>query len=157
MSIYQVPWLLYSKYDNQQKKMIIHMSNHMKSKINSETDTLFLNFDEIIDFIHKYDYRKLNYFSSHPTHSTFDTLIRFKFDNLKQPIKTHAVCQNTPHGFECIHVEEIDVIKTKRFLKNEQFNDLKQKINWNDENDLKGLVTRSYSKYRTHLFEIIQR
>ncbi len=158
MGHYQLPWLLYLKYDHHEQRMTIHLSDHMKNKVDAEDAIINFQLDEIAECIHKYDYRKLKFFSEEmPSDSTFDTLIRFKFNELKQPIKTHAICQKTSKGFECIHVAEMDLLKTKNILRFEKFDDLKKKICWNEEDNLKMLITKNMAKYRSHLYEVIQR
>jgi len=67
---FKIPWAFYMKYNLRQKTMTIHLSKTMMAKLELLTEMLHLDDHEIKEFIHRYDFRKLDYFCTHPLEKT---------------------------------------------------------------------------------------
>jgi hypothetical protein len=118
-----------------------------------------LTFDQLTmsDFIHKYDYRKLSYFVTLNPNKTFDTLMRFKFEHQKGYIKTQAVCEITSKGFSCVHIEVLDIMKTKKKVNLDSHHSTGIKITLRDDQILKEAATNKLSAYKNQLENILHR
>jgi hypothetical protein len=114
MQHYELQWLFHLKYNQKLKQASIKSSKYFQEKENLPTDEFLLDDEMIKKFLHKYDYKKFIYFSSKQIKGVFDTLLRFKVNDHKQYLRTHAVCNTTKDGFECLHFTELDVVKLKR-------------------------------------------
>jgi hypothetical protein len=157
MNIYQIPWLFHLDYDHISQKITIRLSEVMRNKINTKSEKLLFSNSSIHEFIHKYDYRKLSYFVALNPSGTFDTLMRFKFQDQKGYIKTQAVCEMTPKGFSCVHIEVLDIIKTKKRVYLDLYQSSGVKIILRDDQILKETVTNKLSAYKNQLENILQR
>lgn len=114
MQRYELHWLFHLTYNKKTKEAIFKPSNYFK-EIDSLVSESFVMDDQLIKhYIHKYDYRKLEYFSNMQMKGNFDTLLRFKTQDGKQYYRTQAVCHTTKDGFECLHFKEIEVFKLTR-------------------------------------------
>jgi len=112
-----MPWAFYMKYNRKHKSLTLDLSKHMSHKLHMPMGEMTLNHQEIKHFIHKYDYRKLDYFSIMPIEGPFDTTLRFKDLDQKTYMRTHAVCQKDPSGFHCILFDDKDVHDMTLFYK----------------------------------------
>ena len=101
-----MPWAFYMKYDTHQKQMTLELSHQMLSKLHVSFDELILENEDIKSFVHKYDYRKLEYFGHLKTDGPFDTTFRFKSFDGKSYLRTHAICQKSSEGFSCVLFED---------------------------------------------------
>ena len=156
MNIYQIPWLFHLIYEHDCQKMTIRLSALMQEKLNINQETLNFDCKGIISFIHKYDYRKLAYFTTHQEFNTFDTVMRFKFPNQKGYIKTQAICDVTSKGLSCVHVDEFELIKTrKKIEKNQESKTVK--IVWSEDQLLKMSQIKGLNKYKQQITEILHR
>lgn len=72
--------------------------------------------EDIIQIIHRYDYRKLDYFVNVKIDYVFDTLMRFNFTKGKYPLRTLAVCHINESGLSCVNFEESQLLKVKDLL-----------------------------------------
>jgi hypothetical protein len=157
MNIYHIPWLFHLDYDHVNHKMTIRLSEVMRNKIHTTSETLFFSNSSIHEFIHKYDYRKLSYFVTLNPNKTFDTLMRFKFQDQKGYIKTQAVCEMTPRGFSCVHIEVLDIMKTKKRVYLDLYQSSGVKIVLRDDQILKDASINKLSAYKNQLENILQR
>jgi len=124
-----VPWAFYLKYEKTNKEMTIFFSNRMKQLMELSTDSMTLSENELKEFVHKYDQRKLDYFSNQKLTGPFNTTMRFKTTHGKSYLRTLAICQINPHGFDCITIDDLFLHKMNQSLLTTKV-DLKQvKIN----------------------------
>ena len=114
MSILSMPWAFMMTYDHQHQKMHIHCSEAFSDLLELNATHLELNHEEILSNVHKYDHRKLGYFTTTELHSTFDTLLRIRFLPDGPYFRTIAVCSQTSSGFSCIHMLEKDVLLLRK-------------------------------------------
>jgi hypothetical protein len=157
VNIYQIPWLFHLDYDHINQKMTIRLSLTMKNRMHLENSTLSFDRLTMSDFIHKYDYRKLSYFATLNPNKTFDTLMRFKFEHLKGYIKTQAVCEITSKGFSCVHIEVLDIMKTKKKVDLDLYQSSGVKIILRDDQILKEAATNKINAYKNQIESILQR
>lgn len=109
-----MPWAFMMTYDHHQQTMHIQCSQTFLDVYELNNEHLRLNHDEIISHVHKYDQRKLSYFTSIVINSTFDTLLRIRLTNDGQYLRTIAVCNQTDTGFSCLHILEKEVLWIKK-------------------------------------------
>jgi hypothetical protein len=101
-----VPWLSYMVYDYSLDRLLIYFSEDTKQKMSSVDPFMDVEGDNIKDMIHKYDYRKLIYFSKNPLVQPFDTLLRIRWHPKFPYLRTQAICQSHANGFHCVLVED---------------------------------------------------
>lgn len=106
MQTFDIPWISYFIYDHTKDCLMIYLSDREKEKTPLLHDPITIEGDKIKEFIHKYDYRKLMYFSQHPLIQPFDTLLRMRWHTDMSFIRTQAICQSNPKGFNCVLVED---------------------------------------------------
>lgn len=106
MDALTIPWSFYMKYEKNKKEMTIFFSNRMKQLLELSLDSMSLSENELKEFIHKYDQRKLDYFSNQKINGPFNTSMRFKTTHGKSYLRTIAICQNDHHGFHCIMIDD---------------------------------------------------
>ena len=106
MMQYQVPWIFHLSYDHKKREMKIMFSNQFAQDNHMDSNAMSLDDDQIKSFIHKYDYRKLEYFVSQVLPNPFDTLMRFSIPNQKTYIRTQAVCHVEQKHLMCVLFDE---------------------------------------------------
>jgi hypothetical protein len=106
MMQYQVPWIFHMSYDHKKRDMKIMFSNQFVLDNHIESSIMILDDDQIKRFIHKYDYRKLEYFVSQELPNPFDTFMRFSIPNQKTYIRTQAVCHLDRQLLRCVMFDE---------------------------------------------------
>jgi hypothetical protein len=114
MMQYQVPWIFHMSYDHKKRDMKIMFSNQFVLDNHIDSSTLTLDDDQIKSFIHKYDYRKLEYFVAQELPNPFDTLMRFSIPNQKTYIRTQAVCHVDRKVLMCVLFEEKDIFSLQK-------------------------------------------
>ena len=72
-----IPWAFYMKYEKTKKEMTIFFSNRMKQMLELSLDSMTLTENELKEFVHKYDQRKLDYFSNQKMTGPFNRTMRF--------------------------------------------------------------------------------
>ncbi len=154
---YKIPWAFYMKYNLRQKTMTIHLSKDMMTKCELPLEMLNLDDTEIKEFIHRYDYRKLDYFSTHPIQGIFDTTFSLKTTHGKNYLKTKAICQKTTYGISCLLIEDIHIHKMKVSFK--QLSKTEQlQIVFSETEQIELLETNTqWIKIRNHVSQIITR
>lgn len=157
MNTYQIPWLFYMDYQHLNQKIEIKFSYELKQRLNFPYEIMHIEKDELTEVIHKYDFRKLAYFADLKAITSFDTLMRFKFNHQKGYIKTQAICEITPKGFSCVHIEVLDIIKTKKKVYLDLFHTNDIKITLRDDQLLKEKSSRKLQNYKNQLQNILQR
>ena len=106
MMQYQVPWIFHMCYDQKKREMKVLYSNQFANDNHINQNVMTLDDNQIKLFIHKYDYRKLDYFISQVLPNPFDTLLRFSIPNQKTYIRTQAVCHVEHQNLMCVLFEE---------------------------------------------------
>lgn len=125
---YQIPWVLHMNYDRKKREMTVIFSNHYAHTMQMDSTPFILNDNQIKEFVHKYDYRKLEYFTTASIDCPFDTLMRFKKPNQKDYIRTHAVCYLEHKNLYCIHFEEKDVFDFRRKAVKQEISEISSQI-----------------------------
>ncbi|MCR3906426.1 MAG: hypothetical protein NUK62_05330 [Tenericutes bacterium] len=120
MDAYSLPWAFYMKYNNRSKEMTLYLSKRFKEKSELSLTQMTLHKNDIEEFIHRYDYRKLSYFSVLKLNEPFDTVMRFKMSHGKSYLKTYAICQTEQSGFHCIHIEEKYLFKIHKNIRSSE-------------------------------------
>lgn len=155
MKSYHLAWAFFLKYDHQQKRLVLDLSDTFKEKHNIDLSTLMFEAENLKECIHKYDYRKLSYFSEQPLKS-FDTELRFRFHQHKPYIRTHAICQAVLHGFECVLIEEKVLFETKRSLSKGYIEDIE--LDFLEKQDVKEHIAQaSMRKMKDQLHTFFER
>ncbi len=72
MDALTIPWAFYMKYEKNKKEMTIFFSNRMKQMMELSLDSMSFSEDDLKEFIHKYDQRKLDYFSNQKINGPFN-------------------------------------------------------------------------------------
>jgi hypothetical protein len=150
-----IPWAFYMKYEKTKKEMTIFFSNRMKQLMELSLDSMTLSEHELKEFVHKYDQRKLEYFSNQKITGPFNTTMRFKTTHGKSYLRTLAVCQIDHHGFHCLTIDNLFLHKMNQSLISSK-TDLKQiKIDL-EETERIILVESDFqlSKFKSHLTTI---
>ena len=111
-----IPWAFYIKYEKTKKEMTIFFSNRMKQLMELSLDSMTLSENELKEFVHKYDQRKLAYFSNQTITGPFNTTMRFKTTHGKSYLRTLAICQIDHLGFHCITIDDQFVHKMNQSL-----------------------------------------
>lgn len=93
-------------FDYQKNQLTIHFSEEIRRQLEIEDHTMILEGDDIREYVHKYDYRKLIYFSQNPLVQPFDTMLRFRLPRAKDYIRTQAICKSHSKGFNCLLIED---------------------------------------------------
>jgi hypothetical protein len=152
MTSYHLAWAVFLTYDHKKEILILEISDTFKDKYHLDQKTMMLEERDIKSFIHKYDYKKFEYFSMQQL-KTFDTELKFRFDAHKPYIKTQAICQKTHHGFECVLIEEKVLFETKRSLSKVYQHDMD--IEFLEKQDVKDHMKEgslSKMKHQLHTF-----
>lgn len=113
MQPFVIPWSFFMMFNYDNNQLVIHFSDEIKRTLNAENNQITLNGDDIRDCIHKYDYRKLIYFSQNPLVQPFDTVLRLRIPITLPYIRTQAICKSHPQGFNCLLIEDKYLHKLK--------------------------------------------
>lgn len=114
MMQYQVPWIFHLSYNHSKREMTIMYSSKFALDNHMESTMMSLDDQQIKEFIHKYDYRKLDYFVSQVLPNPFDTLMRFTLPNQKTYIRTQAVCHVEHQHLLCVLFEEKTIFSLQK-------------------------------------------
>jgi len=116
-------WAFSLEYNKDHTSLTVKFSPKYKNDQQLPYSELTFSQDDIAEFIHRYDYRKLDYFIQVKIDHVFDTLMRFNFKKGKYPLRTLAVCHINAEGLTCVNFEEIDMIELKNEYQKQQNND----------------------------------
>ena len=153
-----IPWAFYMKYEKTKKEMTIFFSNRMKQMMELSLDSMSFSEDDLKEFIHKYDQRKLDYFSNQKITGPFNTAMRFKTLHGKSYLRTLAICQLDHNGFHCLTIEDVFLHKMNQSLISTK-TDIKQlKIEIEDVDKIIEVESDfQLSKFKSHLSSILSR
>ncbi|MDY0075100.1 MAG: hypothetical protein WC992_01180 [Acholeplasmataceae bacterium] len=113
MNTYTIPWAFILKYNYPKQQLKLHSSTLNQASSSVFSQEMIWKDDKIRHQVHKYDYRKLIYFSQNPLIQPFDTMLRLKDDNQKSYVRTQAICKSHPQGFHCILVDDYEIHQLK--------------------------------------------
>ena len=117
MTHYEIPWSFYFQVNQNTRMVKLHLSEYFQQKEGLSNRFYVLSYDDVTNYLHKYDHRKLNYFFERNMKETFDMLIRIKnFNKKKGYIKTHALCYIKEDIMHCLSIDYLDVIQAKKKL-----------------------------------------
>jgi len=137
MKSYHLAWAFFLTYDHRKQRLELKLSETFQEKHHMNQASLIFEHETLKACIHKYDYRKLAYFSE--GHSkTFDTQLRFKLKKDKTYLKTQAICQALPHGFECVLIEEKVLFETSKSLSKSHKEDIE--LEFLAHHDVKNMI-----------------
>lgn len=112
-------WAFLLEYQKDHSTLTLRFSPAYVENHQLPYQELTFNEKDISEFIHRYDYRKLDYFVKVKIDHVFDTLMRFNFKKSKYPLRTLAVCHLNEDGMTCVNFEEIDLIELKNLYQNQ--------------------------------------
>jgi len=113
---YNLSWIFYFQYNQKNASAKAFFSKTYEKKFSLDKQLFTYDDEELKLFIHKYDYRKLAYFSNHEVKGYFDTKFRFSIEHQKGYLRTQAICQTTKEGFSCLLFNEKDLVKMQHFM-----------------------------------------
>lgn len=113
MQPFIVPWSFFMMFDYAKNELSIYLSEEIKRNLKQENSPIVLQGDDIRNYIHKYDYRKLIYFSKNPLVQPFDTVLRLRLPLSGPYIRTQALCKSHLQGFSCVLIEDKYLHKLK--------------------------------------------
>ncbi|MFH0767141.1 MAG: hypothetical protein ABII85_03830 [Bacillota bacterium] len=157
MQSFILNWAFLLIYDKNDIAMNIKFSNQFIEDYQLSYRELMLVEKEIASYLHRYDYKKLEYFSNIETPLVFDTLMRFKFKKCKHSLRTIAICSVQENGLSCINFLESKVMNVRRLIrKNLSINSIKL-INIENESELKDIDQTFLTDLYAHLEHIMER
>jgi hypothetical protein len=150
MMQYQVPWIFHLSYDHKKREMNIMFSNQFAQDNHMDSNAMSLDDDQIKLFIHKYDYRKLEYFVSQVLPNPFDTLMRFSIPNQKTYIRTQAVCHVEQQHLMCVLFDEKTIFTLQKISDSQAIIDA--------QSDLEKIESANQAtRFLKHLNQLIHR
>lgn len=158
MTSFIIPWAFVMSYHHHQQTMTIQCSKTLKHALELKHDNFQLKHQDILEFVHKYDLRKLDYFTKVDLQETFDTLIRFRFSPIGLYMRTIAVCQRNANGFSCIHVMEEDMLKVRHRVASLTIHQTSVKLEILDGDWIQSMhLSQQLPQIKHHFKEIIHR
>lgn len=106
MQTFAIPWSYFMVFEYEKNTLSIYFSNELRQKYPNHEDHIIIHGDEIRNYIHRYDYRKLLFFSENPLIQPFDTFLRVKIIPTLGYVKTQAICKSHHKGFHCVLIED---------------------------------------------------
>ncbi len=158
MITFSMPWAFMMNYDHHNQKMHIQCSEAFSDLIEVDVLHYQFNHEEIMNNVHKYDHRKLGYFTFTEMNSTFDTLLRIRLTDNGPYYRTIAVCSKTNSGFSCMHMLEKDVLLLRKTAQLTA-EDIRQiNLDLLDGDWIKTMhLTHQIPKFKNHLPQLINR
>jgi hypothetical protein len=153
-----MPWAFMMTYDHQHQHMNIQCSEAFSDLLELNDTHIHMNQEDIATHVHKYDHRKLSYFTTADLHSTFDTLLRIRLTPDGPYFRTIAVCNQTNLGFSCMHMLEKDVLLLRKTaqLTYDEIHHIK--LEMMDGEWIKTMhLTQQIPKFKEHLPQLINR
>lgn len=157
MQSYEINWAFLLDYDKESGNLDVKFSNKFIEDYQLENTTISLSNHEIYTFLHRYDFRKLDYFCQSDIQETFDTLMRFTINKNKYPLRTIAICKLNNHGMSCINFEESKLFKLRKLKRVNYANKVTQPIGITNACDLLDDHQIIISKIEAHLSKIVER
>ncbi len=105
MKTLNVTWDFYLIYNHHKGELFLFPSHACQSNHDAPSE-IILNTAKMKLWIHKYDYRKFQYFAEQSLKQPFDTMLRLKCEKAKDYMRTQAICQSTPDGFHCVLIDD---------------------------------------------------
>ncbi len=105
MQTLNVSWDFYLVYNHHKGELFLHPSHACQTNHDAPNE-IILNSEQMRLWIHKYDYRKFQYFSEQSLKQPFDTMIRLRCEKTNDYIRTQAICQSTSDGFHCVLIDD---------------------------------------------------
>jgi len=150
MMQYQVPWIFHLSYNHKKREMKIMFSNQFVLDNHMDSNVMTLDDVQTKMFIHKYDYRKLEYFVSQELPNPFDTLMRFSIPKQKTYIRTQAVCHVEQQHLMCVLFDEKTIFTLQRITDSQVIIDA--------QTDLEKIESANQaSRFLKHLNQLIHR
>lgn len=117
LSPYFIKWSLIFCYNKKEQQVSLVFSRFFIEQNELEIKDITIRDKNLEDLVHKYDYRKLGYFTKDKKIKVFDTLIRLKIPSLNKVLRTKAICRGDSKGFECVNFEEVELVKLRKTVK----------------------------------------
>ncbi len=157
MQAYSLNCAFLLEYNTKQITLNINLSKQFVEKNKLKYTELALTNNELSKFVHRYDYRKLDYFVESEISGIFDTLMRFTLKKCKYPLRTVAICKVTNNGLKCAHFEESKIVQLRNSRLSELSNKQIKRVNIENENEVLGKQHTFISEVKSHLACIIDR
>ena len=117
MESYQVPWSFYFQFNQVNQMLHIYLSTEFKKKELIPNNYYVLSYEDVKNFLHKHDLRKLNYFFDVEHYGMFDMILKIKdFTRKKGYIKLHTLCYIETDVMKCVSIDFMEIIKIKKML-----------------------------------------
>lgn len=155
MSPFIVPWSFFLMFDYEKNQLKISFSDEIRRTIQAENHHIVLTGDSIREYIHKYDYRKLIYFSQNPLVQPFDTVLRLRIPLTKPYIRTQAICKSHQQGFNCILIEDKYLHKLKPLWQLED--ERNRVISFLDEMIFELSPEKEIGLFKSHLAQLLSK
>ncbi|MDX9690932.1 MAG: hypothetical protein RBT45_00655 [Acholeplasmataceae bacterium] len=113
---YNLSWIFYFQFNQKEESAKAFFSKKYQEKYELPNQLYELDQEHLRAFVHKYDYRKLEYFSKNEVKGYFDTLLRFKISTQKGYLRTQAICHSTKEGFTCMLFHDKELMKLQHTI-----------------------------------------
>ena len=154
MDTVNIRWAFYLSYNHLLEELILHPSEICRQNYMTEHE-IRLNLDQMKLWIHKYDFRKFNYFAKQSFKQPFDTTIRIKCEQIKGYLRTQAICQTTPEGFKCVLIEDKLFHQLSKTWNLDKPNETK--LSWYDPQLYHFETMKHLNLMKKHLQQMMQR
>lgn len=154
---YDLPWLFYFSYNNQNESVNIRYSSTYLEKHQDLPEHEYKTLEEITSWIHKYDLRKLSYFSNQEQLEFFDTVFRFNIKHKKKYLRAQSICKKTEEGFSCLAFDEFDVVMLKRKINQVKVYPTESTLNIHLSNDDSYEWANESGQMISHVLDIVDR
>lgn len=157
MQSYEINWAFLLDYDKNSGNLYVKFSNQFMEDNQLKDTNLSLLSHEICTFLHRYDCRKLSYFSQTDLEETFDTLMRFTIKKSKYPLRTIAICKLNDHGMSCVNFEESKLVNLRKLKNMSHEKKINKPVGIINAHDLSNDYQTILKKIETQLTKIVER
>lgn len=153
---YTLSWLFYFDYHTKKRLSHIQFSSYAVKRFSLKQQILDADDDTLRQLVHRYDYRKIEYFAEELL-ETFDTTIRFLVPNSKKMVRLKAVCKSHKDGFSCLMYDEYDLFKLQQKMNVQQIYPLLTNIKNPDDQTCSLCDQNEYMEYMRLLAAVMTR
>jgi hypothetical protein len=149
-----ITWAFYLAYNHLKGELFLRSSNACQTDHETPSE-INLNLGQMKSIIHKYDFRKFQYFSERLFKEPFDTMLRLKCENTQEYIRTQAICESTSNGFHCVLIEDRRYHELSKKLASSKITEAN--FNWLDETLTHYESLKHLKTIKQHLTQMIMR
>ncbi|GEM_PF-958270 len=154
MDISKLNWAFLLEYNKDNTSLTLQFSPWFIDQHQLLFEELTFDEKDIIQIIHRYDYRKLDYFVNVKMDQVFDTLMRFNLTKGKFPFRTLAVCHLNENGLSCVNFEEEPLLQLKKQFRQQHKSRLNYKVAIENKDDMHmndHVLTAGIYKHLAHM------